>query len=124
MDVNDLRSVLTTVSADIYIKNRPLLAWAINDYQCVRVLLKAGANPNALFEWEEGDRITPLYLCREIQSEWTSSLQMFEKTLKKEMRRMLRANIKECRRVDELVRSYGGTSVRERDHICLDISST
>ena len=124
MDVNELRSVLTTVSADIYVENRPLLAWAINDYRCVQELLKSGANPNALFEWEEGDRITPLYLCREIQSEWTSSLRTFKKTLKKEMRRMLRANIKECRRVDKLVQSYGGRSVRERDYICLDISST
>ena len=124
MDVIDLRRVLMDVSADIYVQERPLLAWAINDYRCVRVLLESGANPNAFFEWEETSRITPLYLCREIQSEWIDSLRIFKKTLKKDMRQMLRSNIKECKRIDRLIRSYGGKSRIERDYICIDISST
>jgi hypothetical protein len=124
MDVNELRRVLMTVSADIYVKERPLLAWAINDFKCVRVLLRSGANPNAYFQWDDTSRITPLYLCRQIQSEWVSSLRMFKKTLKKDMREMLRSNLKECKRVDKLIRSYGGECKMEYDYICIDISST
>ena len=47
-----------------------------------------------------------------------------KKTLKKDMREMLRSNLKECKRVDKLIRSYGGECKMEYDYICIDISST
>lgn len=121
MDRATLKQLLRLHSPDAIVQELPLLVWALTNYNCVKKLLKAGANPNIEFEYKTGVFVTPLYCCKHLQEQWEYIMDKFQDILPTTVQHLLQINIQQTTRIAAILSRYGAISQSTSDHVCIDI---
>lgn len=116
-----LRTFLKTNSADSELDQKPLLFWALEQPNTVKILLNAGANANINIEVIKGTYVTPISMCKMMQRQLKQMIMVSEKYALLSVYDSARKTIENLKKTLFLLDYFGGVAGHYRNYISLNI---